>query len=112
VIAPYLKDFNLELLKVVAGVLVLAASGYAFALLIGEKLWKNSPDIAVMFVFNGGMRNIALGVVIATVYFPAKVAVPVVCGMLFQQVLSAVFGKVIEQRHRLKREAGQVIPAE
>ena len=109
VIAPYLKNFDLDLLKVIAGVLLLSASGYAFALLIGEKVWKGRPDISVMFVFNGGMRNIALGVVIATVYFPAKVAVPVVCGMLFQQILSAVFGKVIERRHGMG-EAGQAIP--
>ncbi|SEJ74208.1 Predicted Na+-dependent transporter [Bhargavaea ginsengi] len=109
VIAPYLKDFDLELLKVLGGVLLLAASGYAFALLVGEKVWKHSPDISVMFVFNGGMRNIALGVVIATVYFPAKVALPVVCGMLFQQVLAAVFGKVIERRHRRMEVDGHTV---
>ncbi|RKJ70246.1 hypothetical protein D7X33_23175, partial [Butyricicoccus sp. 1XD8-22] len=48
------------------------------------------------FVFAGGMRNIAVGVVIASTYFPAKVAMPVVFGMMFQQVLAAQFSRVIE----------------
>ena len=46
------------------------------------------------FLFTAGMRNIALGVVIATTYFPSKVAMPVVFGMLFQQVLAAVVFRV------------------
>lgn len=45
-------------------------------------------------VFNAGMRNIAVGVVLATTYFPSKVAMPVVFGMLFQQVLASVFYKI------------------
>ena len=51
----------------------------------------------VTLVFTGGMRNIALGVIIATTYFPSKVAMPVVFGMLFQQVLASVFSKVIQK---------------
>ena len=93
-IAPYLKDFNLHLISVLLLVLVVAGSGYVFALLIGRYVLK---DYSVMttLVFTGGMRNIAVGVIVATTYFPSKVAMPVVFGMLFQQVLASLFSKVV-----------------
>jgi len=93
-IAPYLKDFNLHLISVLLLVLVVAGSGYVFALLIGRYVLK---DYSVMttLVFTGGMRNIAVGVIVATTYFPSKVAMPVVFGMLFQQVLASLFSKLV-----------------
>lgn len=96
VIAPYVKTIDLELAKVIAVVLFLAVSGYVFSLVLGRLLWKSEADQAT-FVFNGGMRNIAVGVVIATTYFPSKVAMPVVFGMLFQQVLASIFYKIIRK---------------
>ena len=93
-IAPYLNDFNVQLISVLLLVLVVAGSGYVFALLIGRYVLK---DYSVMttLVFTGGMRNIAVGVIVATTYFPSKVAMPVVFGMLFQQVLASLFSKVV-----------------
>lgn len=93
-IAPYVKTINLELAAVIAAVFVLSVSGYVFALWVSKFVWKEAA-IQTTFVFNGGMRNIAVGVVIATTYFPAKVAMPVVFGMLFQQVLAATFSKFV-----------------
>lgn len=95
-IAPYVKTIDLELAKVIAVVLFLAVSGYVFSLLLGRLFWKSEADQAT-FVFNGGMRNIAVGVVIATTYFPSKVAMPVVFGMLFQQVLASIIYKIIQK---------------
>ena len=93
-IAPYLNDFNVQLISVLLLVLVVAGSGYVFALLIGRYVLK---DYSVMttLVFTGGMRNIAVGVIVATTYFPSKVAMPVVFGMLIQQVLASLFSKVV-----------------
>ena len=93
-IAPYLNDFNVQLISVLLLVLVVAGSGYVFALLIGRYVLK---DYSVMttLVFTGGMRNIAVGVIVATTYFPSKVAMPVVFGMLFQQVLASLFSKLV-----------------
>ncbi|MEK4425932.1 bile acid:sodium symporter family protein [Solibacillus sp. FSL K6-1523] len=96
-IAPYVKTINGELAAVISLVLFVAISGYTFSLILARLFWKSSADQAT-FVFNAGMRNIAVGVVIATTYFPSKVAMPVVFGMLFQQVLASVFYKII-QRH-------------
>ncbi|MGN7477509.1 bile acid:sodium symporter family protein [Solibacillus silvestris] len=93
-IAPYVRDINIELAKVIAVVLFLAISGYVLSLILSRLFWKSKADQAT-FIFNGGMRNIAVGVVIATTYFPSKVAMPVVFGMLFQQVLASIFYKII-----------------
>lgn len=102
-IAPYVKTIDLELAKVIAVVLFLAVSGYVFSLLLGRLFWKSEADQAT-FVFNGGMRNIAVGVVIATTYFPSKVAMPVVFGMLFQQVLASIFYKIIQKIQRQSKD--------
>ncbi|WP_419961455.1 bile acid:sodium symporter family protein [Psychrobacillus sp. BM2] len=101
-IAPYLKDINWELIGVIFLVLILSISGYIFAMLLGRFIWKDT-SILTTFVFIGGMRNIAVGVIVATTYFPAKVAMPVVFGMLFQQVLASLFSKVI-QKKQLKKD--------
>ncbi len=92
-IAPYLKDFNVHLISILLVVFFVAVSGYAFALLIGRYILKDYPQM-ITLIFTGGMRNIALGVIVATTYFPSKVAMPVVFGMLFQQVLASVFSKI------------------
>ncbi len=99
-IAPYIKNMNVELVSVTLVVFLIAFSGYAFCLILGHMLWKDK-SIVTMFVFTGGMRNIAVGVVIATTYFPAKTIMPVVLGMLFQQVLASFFSRVME-KYQLK----------
>jgi len=104
-IAPYLKEITWELFGVILVVFFLAVSGYVFCLVTGPLLWKDQR-IVTSFVFTGGMRNIAVGVVVASTYFPAKVAMPVVFGMLFQQVLASLFSKVIERGAR--REVGSL----
>lgn len=100
-VAPYVQTISFELVGIISLVLFIAMTGYGFALLIAHLIWKD-PVIATTFMFVGGMRNIATGVVIATTFFPAKVAMPVVFGMLFQQVLASVYSKVSAwygQRH-------------
>ena len=92
-VAPYVQKVSFELAGIIALVLFIALTGYAIALWIAHILWKD-PVIATTFMFVGGMRNIATGVVIATTFFPAKVAMPVVFVMLFQQVLASLYNKV------------------
>ena len=95
-IAPYLQNITWELAAVIVVVFILAASGYAIAFVLGHFIWKDFKLVTTL-VFVGGMRNIAVGVIVATTYFPAKVAMPVVFGMLFQQVLASLFSKVLER---------------
>jgi len=96
VIAPYFYDFSWEILGVVMLVLSIVITGYLFALPLAHFLLKD-PSVITSFIFNAGMRNISVGVVIATTYFPAKVAMPVVFCILFQQVLASFFSKYIQK---------------
>ncbi|WP_108306329.1 bile acid:sodium symporter family protein [Metalysinibacillus jejuensis] len=93
-ISPYIKEPTRELAGIIATVLLVSVTGYTFAYVAGRLLYKKQPDVATTFMFIGGMRNISVGVVIATSYFPAKVAMPVVFGMLFQQILASTFSKL------------------
>lgn len=96
VIAPYLKHITWEIFEIIIVVLVNSISGYTFCLIIGHFLWKKI-DLITTFVFLGGMRNIAVGVVVTSTYFPSKVVLPVVFGMLFQQLLASQFSKLLER---------------
>lgn len=99
-IAPYLTHFDKKLMIMAFLVLFIAASGYAISWMVGAYLRWDKADI-ITLTFTGGMRNISAGAVLATAYFPAAVAVPVVLGMLFQQMLASFFGYVMERHfHR------------
>ncbi|MEK9199988.1 bile acid:sodium symporter family protein [Ureibacillus sp. FSL E2-3493] len=95
-IAPFLKNITWEIFGIIVVVLLLAMSGYVMCLWLGHYLFKD-PEVISAVVFTGGMRNIAVGVVIASTYFPAKVMMPVVFGMLFQQILASQFSRIIEK---------------
>lgn len=96
VIAPYLKNITWHIFGIIVLVFFVAVSGYVICLLVGHFVWKRT-DLISTFVFTGGMRNIAIGVVVASTYFPAKVVMPVVFGMLFQQVLASQFTKILDK---------------
>lgn len=101
VIAPYFKEINAKLLFITAIVFIVACSGYVVSWFIA-KLFKEERDIQIALIYNGGMRNISAGAVIAITYFPAAVAVPVIIGMLFQQILASLTGTVLS-RHYIRQ---------
>lgn len=91
VVAPYLAAIDIKLIKMAVLVFLLAVSGYLMGWLVARVCgWKR--DIIVSLTLNSGMRNISAGAVLAISYFPAPVALPVVLGMLFQQILASSFG--------------------
>lgn len=96
VVAPYLKNLNAEMVKIIAVVLCVSISGYVLASVIA-RLFERDREIGTTFIFTGGMRNIAAGVVVATTYFPAKAVLPVVLGMLFQQVLASFASQAVRK---------------
>lgn len=103
VIAPYLRHIDKKLIFIAIVVFLIAFSGYLFSFLIGRLLKMDREDV-VSLTFLGGMRNISTGAVIAISYFPAQVAVPVVIGMLFQQVLASSFGRFVNQYYKKRTE--------
>ena len=66
-------------------------------LVCGVYLPKGSQYGGFM-MYGTGMRNISAGAVIAAAYFPGEVMFPVMIGTLFQQVLAALFGKLLAQK--------------
>ncbi|WP_028389879.1 bile acid:sodium symporter family protein [Bacillus cihuensis] len=99
VIAPYLRHVDAKLVFITIVVFLISFSGYLFSFLIG-RLFKMDREDVVSLTFLGGMRNISTGAVIAISYFPAQVAVPVVIGMLFQQVLASSYGRFVDRYYK------------
>jgi predicted Na+-dependent transporter len=99
VVAPYLRNISLKLIGIILIVFLIAVTGYLFSFLAG-KLLKKDRETVVSLIFTCGMRNISAGVVLAVAYFPAAVAVPVVVGMLFQQVLASINGAVLDKYYK------------
>ena len=93
-VAPYIRDMNMQRAKVALTILILAASGY----LLGwsaARIFREERSTAISMMYGAGMRNISAGAVIAASYFPGEVMFPVMIGTLFQQVLAALFGKLM-----------------
>jgi len=107
VIAPYLSKIDSKLFYIATIVLFVSASGYVISWLIG-KLLKLERDEMVALLFTGGMRNISAGAVLAISYFPAPVAVPVIIGMLFQQMLASIFGHLLQKSYDKVEQNGMM----
>ncbi|MEB3102181.1 bile acid:sodium symporter family protein [Ferviditalea candida] len=103
VVAPYLTHITGKLISIALLVVIMAAVGYALGWGI-SRLLKWERDISVSMMFNGGMRNISGGAVLAVAYFSPPAAIPVVIGMLFQQMLASFFGALADKYY--SRRAG------
>ncbi|MCZ1268553.1 bile acid:sodium symporter family protein, partial [Paenibacillus tundrae] len=110
VVAPYLADFNWQLAGLAAIIIFLASFGYALSYFVARLLGWNEAD-QVALVFNGGMRNISAGAVLAVSYFPPPVAVPVVLGMVFQQMLASLAGYLLGRRSQTLHNADKTSAA-
>lgn len=95
-VAPYFKQPDGKLLMIIITAFFISATGYLFAFLIARFL-KYDRETVIAFTYTGGMRNISSGAVIAVSYFPPAVILPVVVGMLFQQVLASLYGTFLEK---------------
>jgi bile acid:Na+ symporter, BASS family len=96
VVAPHLRHMSLKLICIILVVFFIAMSGYLLSFFVG-KIMKSDREQIITLTFTGGMRNISAGAVLAVSYFPAAVAVPVVVGMLFQQILASISGNILER---------------
>lgn len=90
-IAGDLRRADGRMAAVVAVTLGTVVIGYLIGWGLSALLrWNREDAIAVQF--NSGMRNLSAGAVLAVQYFPPAVSLPVISGMLFQQLLAASFG--------------------
>nr|WP_203555445.1 bile acid:sodium symporter family protein [Bacillus sp. B15-48] len=95
-VAPYLSNVDIKLVLITCTVFFLALTGYLFSF-FAAKLIIGDRETVIALTFTGGMRNISAGAVLAVAYFPPAVAVPVVIGMLFQQILASIYGFMIDR---------------
>lgn len=86
-------------------ILLFAASGFVWGMLAARLMHQPFGNLVTMG-FDCGLRNISSGAVIATQYFPGEVVFPVMCGTVFQQMLAALFGRVMQRLTEGER-AGQ-----
>lgn len=94
--ASYLADATWETLGVALFVLVFAASGFAFGLLLARVLGRPVADV-VTCCYCCGMRNISAGAVIAGQFFPGPAVFAVMMGTLYQQMLAGLISPVLER---------------
>ncbi len=110
--SPYVLHMTWQRAAVALFILVYACSGYLWGILFA-RLLHQPHDTLITMSFDCGLRNISSGAVIASQYFPGEVVYPVMCGTIFQQMLAAVFGAVIERifpadEHASKAEASEL----
>lgn len=103
--SEYVLNMTWERAGVALFILVFATSGFVWGIVAARLLHQPFSTLVTMS-FDCGLRNISSGAVIATQYFPGEVVFPVMCGTIFQQMLAALFGRVM---HRLTADerAGQ-----
>lgn len=100
VVAPYFKeDFSGNVVLITFVVFGIASLAYIIAYFTA-KLLRFDRDTVISLIFTSGMRNIGVGSALAIVYFTPAVALPVVVGTLFQQVLAAFIGRLLVHKQK------------
>jgi predicted Na+-dependent transporter len=86
------------LFKVIAASCVLVAAGYFIGYLAGRAI-RTDHATTLSIIYNTGMRNTVVGLVIATSYFPLETTIPLAMTMLFQQPYAALTEKFYRWMH-------------
>lgn len=95
VVAPYFKeDLSSKVVLVTLVVFCIAFLAYIIGYIVA-RLLRFDEGTVVSLIFTSGMRNIGVGSALAIVYFSPAVALPVIVGTLFQQVLAALIGRFL-----------------
>lgn len=94
--SAYVLNMNLQRLEVALFILVFATCGFFIGLAVA-RLMHGSQSLLVTMSFDCGLRNISSGATLAAQYFPGETVFPVMCGTIFQQILAATFGHIIER---------------
>lgn len=95
-VVPYLKNVDSSIFKIAIVVVLLAGTGYLLGFIIST-VFKWDKEIRVSLIFNGGMRNLGAGTVLALTYFPSPVLLPIIIAMLFEQLLASLCGVMIKR---------------
>ncbi|MFD1773677.1 bile acid:sodium symporter family protein [Paenibacillus rhizophilus] len=109
-IARYLKHPDGQLFIIISVTFATVVLGYVIGALTARRFrWNYEDSVAVQF--NSGMRNLSAGAVLALKYFPPAVALPVISGMLFQQILASLSGLFLRISARRAADSKAVLAA-
>jgi tagaturonate reductase len=73
--------------------IIFTAAGYVLAKITGL-LGNLGPEKRITLFFSGGLRNISAATTIAIEFFPRAAALPCLLGIVFQQLMAAVMGRL------------------
>jgi tagaturonate reductase len=73
---------------------VFAAAGYVISKVTGALGRLDAPQRTTLF-FSGGLRNISAATTVAIDFFPVATALPCLLGIVFQQFMAAVMGRLM-----------------
>ena len=93
-IAPQVDLGGSKTWMIAAVGILLAALGFSLGRLLGFAPALRGAKARTL-VFSVGLRNISAAATLAIAYFPEAAALPAILGMIFQQSLAAVFGRLL-----------------
>jgi predicted Na+-dependent transporter len=86
--------FDDLVVREVAGLCILLSVGGFLLSKLAAIVVRSNPPKSVALFFAGGLRNISAVTTIAVTFFPEATALPALLGIMFQQTLSAIMGKL------------------
>ncbi len=90
-------ELSLLILKILCVTSLIVAIAYFIGYVAGKAVHADRAT-TVSIIYCTGMRNVVIGIVIATTYFPHETALPIVLAMLFQQPFAALTAKILQRQ--------------
>ena len=106
--SPVAKMIRFEpvVLKVAGVSIVLTFGGFVISKLAAAAIRCNTEK-SVALLFTGGLRNISAVTIIAVTFFSEAAALPALLGIVFQQTVSVVMGKLLIKKPPLNQGNAQ-----
>lgn len=92
----YIFNMTPTIAAVIAFVICVSATGFTVGIILGKLVGEGDEDVVTMCV-DCGLRNTSTGAVMAQTFFPGGAMLPVMGGIVAQQLLVIVFGIVLEK---------------
>jgi tagaturonate reductase len=99
--SPVVKTIRFDdpmILKIAGLCVVLSAGGFVLSKCTALAAKCNTEKGVTLF-FCGGLRNISIVTTIAVTFFPETAALPALLGIVFQQTISAIMGKLMLRKN-------------
>lgn len=102
--APFIRHMSFDLAMILVGMLLFCWLGYLVGYLCG-RLLRVPRETTVAMVYGVGMRNVSMGSVLASAYFPPEAMYPVAFAPIISQITASIVSTIV--KHREKKVALQ-----